>query len=140
MSFQFVWTPDLSVGNHTLDQEHQRLLAQVNVLVNAIVSDEGSAVIKPVIEFLDTYINEHFADEEQYMRDNKYPDTDAHIALHHQFKEQYAELKQKIESQGPSEYILIDIENKLTRWWIEHIGTQDKKYAIFIAHQDKVAS
>ena len=137
MSFQFTWTQDLSVGNVALDQEHQRLLAQVNTLIDAIVSGRGPVVVTPAVEFLNTYVDEHFANEEKYMRENGYPDLEAHIAVHHRFREQYAELKKKIELQGPSEELLLDIENKLARWWIEHIGVQDKKYAVFIALREK---
>jgi hemerythrin len=137
MSFQFTWTQDLSVGNVALDQEHQRLLSQVNVLIDAIVSERGPVVVAPAVEFLNTYIDEHFADEERYMRENEYPDVETHIALHDRFREQYTELKKKIELQGPSEDLLLDIENKLARWWIEHIGVQDKKYAVFIALRER---
>lgn len=137
MSFQFVWTQELSVGNPALDQEHQRLLSQVNILVDALVDGKGPAVVQPAIEFLNTYIDEHFAHEEQYMAENEYPDLEAHIALHRNFVEQYTELKKQIEFQGTSEDLLIDIENKLARWWVDHIGIQDKKYAVFIALREK---
>ena len=137
MSFQFTWTQDLSVGNDDLDKEHQRLLAQVNVLIDAIVSGRGPVVVEPAVEFLSTYVDEHFSNEEKYMRENEYPDLETHIAIHHLFKEQYTELKKKIELRGPSEDLLLDIENKLARWWIEHIGVQDKKYAVFIALRER---
>ncbi len=137
MSFQFIWTQDLSVGNVALDAEHKRLLEQVNVLVDAIVSERGPVVVAPAVEFLNTYISEHFANEAKYMLENEYPDVEAHVALHRQFVEQYTELKKKIELQGPSEDLLLDIENKLARWWIEHIGVQDKKYAVFIALRER---
>lgn len=125
------------MGNATLDEEHQHLLAQVNTLIDAIVSERGSMVVEPAVEFLNTYVDEHFAHEERYMMENEYPGIEAHIALHQRFREQYTELKKTIELQGPSEDLLIDIENKLARWWIEHIGVEDKKYAVFIALREK---
>lgn len=137
MSFQFTWTQDLTVGNATLDAEHQQLLEQVNILVDAIVSERGPVVVQSVMDFLDTYVDQHFSDEEKFMQEHAYPDREAHIAIHRSFTEQYAKLKEKIALDGPSEELLIDIENKLARWWIEHIGVQDKKYAVFVRLQSK---
>jgi hemerythrin-like metal-binding protein len=137
MGFQFVWTEELSVGNAVLDREHERLLGQVNILVNAIGAQNDPAVVQSVIEFLNTYITDHFSHEERYMMDNDYPDVEAHIALHREFTRQYDDLKQKILLHGSSEDILLDIENKLARWWVEHIGVEDKKYASSIAIQEK---
>jgi hemerythrin-like metal-binding protein len=139
MGFQFTWTEELSVGNTALDREHERLLEQVNILVNAIVAQNDPAVIQSVIEFLNTYITDHFSHEERYMMDNDYPDVEAHIALHREFTRQYDELKQKILLHGSSEDLLLDAENKLARWWVEHIGVEDKKYAAFIAIREKNA-
>jgi hemerythrin-like metal-binding protein len=89
MGFQFVWTEELSVGNAVLDREHERLLGQVNILVNAIGAQNDPAVVQSVIEFLNTYITDHFSHEERYMMDNDYPDVEAHIALHREFTRQY---------------------------------------------------
>ncbi len=133
MNIQFTWTPALSVGDEKLDQQHQRLLEQINKLLNAIVAGKDNLlVIGDTFGFLNQYIDEHFADEERYMQEHQYPGLEAHRKLHTQFIEQYSSIRARILAFDSTERILVDLEQHLGRWWIDHIGVADKEYAEYV--------
>lgn len=135
MVFKFQWTEELSVGDPLLDKQHQHLLSKINALIDAIFESEDTVSVYEIIRFLDSYVNEHFRDEEDYMFTHGYPKLDEHRLLHEAFIIQYRNLKQKIFTEKPSELSLVEMENILAKWWINHIGQEDKKYADFVAEK-----
>jgi len=132
MKYLFEWTSDISVGNDKIDQQHQRLLGQVNILLSYIVSGEKNEIVIEAVSFLDRYINEHFTYEEQYMMEHKYPDIENHIKHHKDFIEHYNNFKKRLNAGISKETLALEIENYIGNWWLEHIGHEDKKYAEFI--------
>lgn len=133
MDIQFTWTPALSVGDEKLDQQHHQLLEQINKLLNAIVAGKDNLlVIGNTLEFLDQYIDAHFADEERYMQEHQYPGLEAHHKLHTQFIEQYSSIRARMLAFDSPEKVLVDLEQHLGRWWIDHIGVADKEYAEYV--------
>lgn len=132
MSIFFEWTPDISVGNDIIDSQHKKLLAQVNKIIKAMTFDSESIELKEVIGFFDEYINEHFSYEEEYMKEINYPHTEEHKIKHQDFINNYIKFKDKFNHNLEKEKIILDIENYIGKWWIEHIGKEDKKYQLFL--------
>jgi hemerythrin len=132
---KFEWSPDISVGDDDLDRQHQMLLGQINSLIDYVADGMRGELVDDAILFLDRYINEHFVDEEAYMRKHNYPHIDEHIELHRGFADKYVRLKEKLEKGVTIPILIADIEIYLGRWWLEHIGVEDKKYALFVESQ-----
>jgi hemerythrin-like metal-binding protein len=130
---QFTWTPLMSVGDEKLDNQHKHLLEQINALLDALVGGQSNLIaIEQALQFLDHYIEEHFADEERYMKKHQYPHLEEHRALHTEFIARYTHMKKRIYTFDSVESILIDLEAHLGRWWIDHIGGADREYATYI--------
>lgn len=133
MNVQFTWNPSMSVGDEKLDSQHRHLLAQVNTLLDALAGGKNNLiVIEQVLKFLNQYIEEHFADEERYMEEHQYPHLQEHRELHARFIERYTNMKKRIYTFDSIEGMLIDLEDHLGRWWIDHIGGADKDYATYV--------
>jgi hemerythrin len=135
MNIGFEWTPDISVNNATIDTQHQELLAHINTLLAIVSGVESEETLEETIAFLDRYIAEHFLYEEAYMEESSYPDIEAHKKIHADFNEQYEIFKKKLRDSGPSQSLVLDVETYLGTWWINHIGVDDKKYALWIETQ-----
>lgn len=132
----FEWTEALSMGDDSIDRQHQSLFAQTNKLLEVITGEESRPEkVAEVISFLDEYIKEHFAFEEDYLRMYGYPALEEHQALHRDFIRQYAELKAKIDPDRPMPDTVIDLETFLGQWLVHHIGEEDRKYYHFIRKQ-----
>ena len=121
----------MSVGEKSIDAQHQRLLTQVNNVIKAITFGIDSDEVASAMDFFDKYINEHFTYEEVYMLKVGYPGLAMHTKIHHQFVENYNNFKKKFDSGVSKEEIILEIERYLGQWWIEHIGQEDKKYYLF---------
>jgi hemerythrin len=133
MSINFVWTKDLSVGEDHIDEQHKRLLSQVNKIIHIMTFGATSKEITETLYFFDEYINEHFIYEEDYMKKNKYPYIDEHKKKHKDFIKSYLLFKKQLYGGVKPERLIMDIETYLGQWWINHIGKEDKKYHDFIS-------
>ena len=92
--------------------------------------------INEVARFLQSYIINHFATEENYMNRTKYPDYPAHKSAHDRYRVEFNQLKEKIEKEGVGLSVSVQMNHLLIDWWLNHINKVDKKMADFI--KDKI--
>jgi hemerythrin-like metal-binding protein len=135
MKYLFEWTPAISVYDETIDGQHQRLLGQVNTLLSYIIAEKDPQIVNDAVSFLDQYIKEHFSYEEIYMRENNYPDIDAHMKLHGEFINNYKRFKEKLNAGVSKDSLALEIEQYIGNWWLTHIAVEDHKYADFIKNK-----
>ncbi|MBU1558065.1 hemerythrin family protein [Patescibacteria group bacterium] len=132
MQIKFEWTPDISVGNEEIDDQHKKLLNKINELLEAIFNEKEKEVIGDTISFLGQYIKNHLVYEENYMKENMYPDLMGHQEIHQNFVDKYEEFETRFRENGTSDNMLHEVEAFLGDWWVRHIAIEDKKYFIFI--------
>ena len=132
MSISFQWTKDISVGNDLIDNQHKKLLAQINKIVESLIFGVDHNKLEDIIAFFDEYINEHFSYEEEYMKKINYPNLDEHKKMHQVFVKNYIQFKDEFSKNVDKEKLIFEMENYIGGWWIEHIGKEDKKYQLFL--------
>lgn len=82
------WTPELSVGNRHLDNQHRRILAlgaKASALQEA--SPEVRGEFHEILNDLSELTARHFADEELVLARNDCPTLAAHKLEHDKFRE-----------------------------------------------------
>lgn len=123
------FTDEYLTGINLIDEEHRELfhiIGQINSLVRVGVTENDLEEIKTIIDKLDTYVKEHFSDEEEYMEFINYPGLKAQKAAHKIFIA-------RIESTNYDEIMKKPQENMeklvefLLQWLIQHILMMDKK-------------
>ena len=132
MSIHFEWTKDISVGNDIIDRQHQKLLAQINKIIDSVIFGVNSKEVNDAVHFFEEYIKEHLSFEEAYMEKIHYPNLADHKKQHASFVDNYADFKKRLGSSLKPEAFIIEIETYLGEWWFEHIGKEDKKYHLFL--------
>jgi hemerythrin-like metal-binding protein len=137
MKYLFEWTPAISVGDKIIDTQHQKLLGEVNTLLSYIVAERDDQMISDAVAFLDRYISDHLSYEEKYMEEHNYPDIEAHKKLHKDFIEHYKFFHKQLDAGVSRETLATEIEQYIGNWWLDHIGKEDHKYAIYIASQEQ---
>lgn len=135
MSIHFEWTKDISVGDDIIDGQHQKLLAQVNKIIDTILSGVTSEKVSEAISFFDKYIAEHLAYEEKYMLDRGYPDFEHHKKQHNEFVANSIIFKEQFDKGYEPKQLILDTEKYLGNWWLHHIGVEDKKYYLYFKTQ-----
>ena len=132
MKINFKWTKEMSVGEEHIDHQHQRLLEQLNKVIDAIVFGATPKEVFEAVDFFNKYFREHFSYEEKYMQENNYPGLEEHKNKHEDFVKKYFIFKDKLDRGDDSGELIMEIETYLGQWWIEHIGKEDQKYHHFI--------
>lgn len=126
-----VWKDDFTVGSKMLDGEHQRIIALINQLYDAIQSHHPEKVIGAVLDGLLDYTRTHFSDEEAMMTEAVYPDIEAHRGLHRQMVQHTTHLVGQHRLKHGD--ISSDVLSFLKRWWVGHICREDRAYRAFVS-------
>jgi hemerythrin len=129
------WTENLAVGNATIDSQHKELFKRFNQLLDACQQRKGREKIGDVLTFLDDYVVFHFGEEEKLMARHAYPEGETHKAQHKLFIRQLNELRQTMQSRGPSIDLLVTTNQALVHWIVMHIKDMDVRFGAFLKAQ-----
>lgn len=121
-------TKDLETGNALIDTEHRQLLKAASDLMEACSQGQGRSQLEPVIDFLTSYVNKHFGDEEGLQVRSKYPGYMSHRQFHESYKQQLGAVALDMKNQGPTIAILSRL-NQHVGLLLNHIKIEDKKLA-----------
>ena len=118
----------MTVGELTIDTQHQRLLNQLNKVIDAMIYGASSEEVASAITFFKEYVDDHLAYEEMYMARRGYTYIDEHEKKHQEFRDKYQSFHDKLVSGATPANLLMELEVYLGEWWTEHILHEDKKY------------
>ena len=76
------WTEDHCIGIPVLDFEHRNLFAQINELLEDFESQHEKEKIEACLGEIHARMEAHFALEEKFMKDKKYPHFAEHKKAH----------------------------------------------------------
>lgn len=123
------FTDDCLIGIEELDNEHKylfELLARLqDLLENEYVNDRYTQ-LSGIIEELDSYAEQHFAHEEDYMLQIRDPELIRQRAQHEYFREKVHELSiANIDEDEHQRSVMEDATQFLIRWLYHHIIGSD---------------
>lgn len=123
---KLIWEEKYSVGVVELDNQHKRMFAVINELLEAIDTNSTKEHLGNIIESLVKYKIFHFETEEKYFKEFNYEGKDEHIAKHKEFNDKLIEMKGKYpEYNIEFAFNLVDF---LEDWLINHLMGADQKY------------
>lgn len=125
------WTPNLSVGVTSIDQQHKTLFDKANELFEAGKSNKTKEFISEMLDFLDAYTKQHFQSEEAYMRSINYPGYNDQKKLHTDFIAALANLKKEYDASGGNIIVILNANQMVVDWLLKHISIEDKKIGTF---------
>jgi len=126
------WSDLLSVGISKMDDEHKELFSRINDLLKGLLGQEGNYDLPHLVSRVNEYIQYHFRDEEKMLASYKYPGLNEQIKLHGIYENEFRIIEEKLRSGEFDAGLLIQIQDKIVNWLLEHIGKVDKKYGDFI--------
>jgi hemerythrin len=125
------WSEKLSVGIKQFDDEHKRLVGMLNDLFDAVNSGRGKDVLGSILDGLISYTRTHFANEERYMEQFKFPGLTTHKAEHEALTRQVLDVQAKYRA-GQAAMLSMEVLNFLKNWLLKHIMGSDKSYGPFL--------
>ena len=126
------WTPDLTVDEGKIDQQHKELFKRIGKLVSAIKSRTCKYEIGPTTAFLEEYVIKHFRDEEEMMRLEGYPDLEAHKVIHDKFISDFNDLKKELKSEASNYTKSVYTNQIVVDWILDHILEMDKEFGRYL--------
>lgn len=125
------WKQDYSVGNVEIDAQHQKLVAMINDLHEAMTQGKASKMVEEIVLKMIDYSKVHFATEEKMMQNYKYSGLTEHIKEHQAFIAKTHEYEDQIEKGSFS--VSISIATFLKDWLTNHILKVDKAYTVLFS-------
>jgi len=121
------WQDSLSVKIPEFDDAHKKLIEIINNLHNAMKQGKGKEIVAPLIKELKKYTQEHFQQEEGFLKKYEYADLLVHQDAHKKFVGQISGLEKDFETGKLT--VAIDLLNFLNDWLVKHIKEVDGKYS-----------
>jgi len=126
-----VWTPNLSVGVTSIDDQHKVLFEKADKLFEAGKSGKSKEIIGQMLDFLDKYTKQHFHDEEVYMTSINYPGIVEQKTAHKNFIAELTKLKKEYAASGGNISLIINANQMVINWLTKHISVLDKKIGTY---------
>lgn len=120
----YLWNKKYSIGDASLDSQHQGLFEIANYLVDS----RNQVELTDNIVKLHNYCQNHFSHEEGLMGKLGYPDVKAHVALHDQLMTRLNAISDDI-AQG--RWSRSKLEEFMNEWLLGHILKEDLKLVKF---------
>ncbi|MDH4224609.1 MAG: bacteriohemerythrin [Deltaproteobacteria bacterium] len=127
-----LWRNDLAIGVDLIDAQHKELFVRINQLLDACTQGKGSEEVGGVIKFLEDYVVTHFGDEQNLMTKYQYPEYESHFAMHVKFVEEFQKLKGLFEKEGATINFVIQVNQVVVDWLVNHISKVDKRLGVFL--------
>ena len=130
-----VGTKDLATGVDWQDDQHKELFSRLDRLVSTLgVGGENKAAVEEAVSFLESYVNEHFGEEEREMERLNYSKKGTHMLQHSNFKYNLMYVKEAYGVKSNME-VIEKVEKELVDWFKEHITNVDTKLGAFLIDQ-----
>ncbi|MCC8165343.1 MAG: hemerythrin family protein [Planctomycetes bacterium] len=123
-----LWQSTFQCNIPHIDAQHMALFDYIEKLGN---KHGDISRIPETVDFLETYVREHFADEESLHQQSRYPRALEHQRQHAAFINVVAKVKKEYLASGHNLSTLMEMNHAMVAWLSQHILNADKAYAIF---------
>jgi hemerythrin len=124
------WKDEYRVRVREIDEQHQKLVAMINELNDAMGQGQAKAVLENILSKLVAYTVTHFAAEERLLQTHGYPAFGEHKEKHEKMTGKVLAL-QRDYRQGKTR-LSIEVMDFLKNWLDKHILGTDMKYSEFL--------
>jgi hemerythrin-like metal-binding protein len=120
------WSAKLSTGIKEIDDQHKKLIEQINILHSAMREGKAKEVLGKILEELKAYTKYHFSTEEKAFERYNYSEKAAHTQKHNALIKRLDEIAEQYKTGSMT--ISINLLDFLNKWVSEHIQRDDMKY------------
>lgn len=115
-----------------IDDQHKELFARIAAFAEAVRKEKGRDEVERLVEFMESYSNEHFATEEALLEKNGFPQLAAHKGHHDYFRRNVAAVKRQLQATQDGGQLVNKIYEMLSVWLFAHIKNMDLAWATFL--------
>lgn len=130
------WNSAYSVGNQTLDGQHQQIIKLINQLLISVDTRTDSKMIADMLDRLTNYAADHFSTEEMLLARYDYPELEAQVEEHIHYRETVARLC--VDTLANKQQVPESLLHFLQSWWKDHILVSDMAYKDFLLEKGAI--
>ncbi len=132
--FTIRWDDSIAIDNGEIDAQHRQLFEHVNKFVKAMANSWDYSELQPLLEFMETYVAEHFDTEERLMAEKNYPFLQMQIAQHAEFYKLFEDFRDEIERDFSKRriFFLFRTQVLLIDWLLNHTSKLDRHFGKFL--------
>ena len=124
-----VWNENFATGHKTLDKQHQVLFENVNRLESLLdqtnLNLQETEFILSLVNYLESYAQDHFKLEEQCMESYRCPMHSKNLDAHRQFLLAVVDYKKKFQASGFRSEVMRELHQFMQNWLQQHIMRND---------------
>ncbi len=128
------WDDSMASGDPLIDEQHKQLIHQLNRLMTGMVAGSGRSEVQASLNFLADYVAKHFGYEEACMEKHQCPVAKKNKTAHASFVANFGAMRARIETDGPSPALAIELQHKLADWLVNHIRRIDTQLGGCMTH------
>ena len=121
------WKEKYMLDIDNIDLEHQGIISDMNLIYDELINVGDQEELIEHLAGLVLKTRHHFNNEERYMLNHFYPDTEAHIGQHMRFQLHLSTLIHNVKNDQKS--FALDNLRYIAHWYIDHITGADASYA-----------
>jgi hemerythrin len=124
-----LWSEQFETGHSLIDTQHKMLVSYINRLegISRITNPNRQDVefFIQLIDFMETYIDVHFKQEEECMDSYKCPVHHANKEAHRHFLVFFRKFKRHFETDGVRPEVVLELHESCSNWIKQHIMQVD---------------
>jgi len=115
----------MATGVESVDEQHQELIEMVNNLDEACRRGEAREHLRQMVDFVADYAQRHFTHEESIMEERACPAAASNKLAHRQFLIAFSKVKERIERDGATTSLVLELKSLMSAWLTNHICRVD---------------
>ena len=116
----------MGTGIASIDGQHRRLIEALNQLEVMVREERNLDDVRGLLDFLGTYVVEHFSHEEQLMDEKACPVSAINKKQHARFLAKYKDWRDEFDRTGGSLAMVEELHGYLAKWLKHHICKTDR--------------
>jgi len=117
------WKNEFSVGVASVDLEHRQMIDLINDLHDLVGDNASEEEVSTMLGEIFAQISAHFALEEKFMRESRYPHFPDHKGDHEKLLDELRDIMDRVEDDG--RYDETALSDELREWFTNHFRTHD---------------
>lgn len=113
-----------------IDRQHKKMVGMINELYDSVEAKQEKELLAGLLIKLVNYTHYHFATEEKYFKQHKYPEMIIHKEQHDKLRAQVAALDERYYM--GDKMITSNVMKLLNDWLFDHIIGSDRKFGQFL--------
>lgn len=130
------WNDNLAMGIELIDNQHKAIIVKANEIFQMDEKTDKKD-LKEIINYLMSYTNSHFLEEESLMIETDYDKFIEHRQQHNLFVERVYKIYLRINNDEIDRILFDDLKEIMADWLGEHLSNDDRDFAEYLNRKRK---